>query len=85
MDTALNNAREMFPPMWVIYANPRDHWREGDAAVFVVRVWYGKVCEQRAFKCSDLGDARMWAIKHGASYCLGREAADDPVIVESWV
>ena len=78
--TNLDEARRVYPPVWVIYDRPRDH-PEG----FVVRVHFGLFPEQHCRLAGSLIEAREIAVELGASFCLGRMAADDWPIVETWL
>jgi hypothetical protein len=75
---SLENARRMFPPVWVIYRHPKDfprHW--------VVRVFYGETPSPVACLCGTIGEAReqvpRWSVK------LAAHPDDDAVIFETWI
>jgi hypothetical protein len=72
--------RPTAPPIWVIYDHPRDY-----PAHFVVRVAWGLMKDPIAQLAPDLETARRIAIDGGASFCLGRDPNDDPVIAECWI
>ena len=67
---------------WTIYANTSDFPRH-----FAVRMWWVEdvtvVHHPIAVLCDTLDEARE-QVPAGA-FCVGREAADDPVIVETWL
>jgi hypothetical protein len=76
----LTEAIERFPPVWLIYDHPADH-----PGCFVVRVWYGAIRGPEIGCAPTENLARQIVLGQGASYCLGRDKKDDPVIVEAWV
>lgn len=69
-----------YPPIWVIYDHPADFPNH-----FVVRVTWGLFKSPFAQLAPDLEGARRLAIDGGASFCLGRDPGDDPVIAECWI
>lgn len=73
-------SRNGMPPIWVIYDHPADFPNH-----FVVRVTWGLFKSPFAQLAPDLEGARRLAIDGGASFCLGREPGDDPVIAECWI
>lgn len=68
--------------MWVIYDHPKDH---PDA--FVVRRWYIEEEVTMPDKTCLLADSLQEAreLIPAGRYRIGRQANDDPVIVESWI
>jgi len=77
---SLEEARKRLPPIWTIYDNPRDY-----AGSIVIRKWWGEVPEPAVMIAVSIEAARGIAQCEGASICLGRDADDDPCIVESWI
>ena len=76
----INEARKVLPAVWVIYCRPKDHPEH-----FVVRKWYGEVCEKRVALLGNLEAARFFVRDEGACVNLGRSSTDDPVIAEVWI
>ena len=77
----LDQAREIFPPAWVIYERPADY-PQG----YVVRCWYGLTPEPVAFRCPSLVEAREYAVESGASIPLAHAAGGEAeCIVETWL
>lgn len=72
--------RAMMPPIWVIYDHPKDFPDH-----FVVRIAWGLIQSPIAQLAPDLETARRLVIEDGASFCLGRDPNDDPVIAECWI
>jgi hypothetical protein len=78
---SLDEAKNRFPPLWVIY----DHQKDFNAQI-VVRVLFGMVSEPLpALLCDSLKEAREFVRSHGASVKLPRDMSDDPGIIESWI
>lgn len=77
----LDQAREIFPPVWVIYRHPVEH-----PSGYLVRVWYGMTPEPDGERCATIVEAREYAVGCGASFPfahqVGREAEH---IAESWL
>lgn len=76
----LSRAREIFPPIWVIYSHPADF-----PAGFVVRVWFGLTPEPFGQRAATLEEARAVVYQCGGSVRMERSARDAPVILESWI
>lgn len=76
----ITEARNGMPPIWVIYERPADFPDH-----FVVRVAWGTIHSPFAQLAPDLEGARRLAIDGGASFCLGRDRDDPPVIAECWI
>lgn len=76
----LEEARQIFPPMWTIYDHPRDYPKK-----FVVRVWYGLVGEPERTLHDSLNDARESIIARGGSGFFSPSPDEDPCIVETWI
>lgn len=75
----LAEAKKKFPPIWVIYDHPKDF---PDSVV--VRIWWGLVPETRSQHFLSIASARDFLLHRGL-VSIGRQQADDPCIVESWV
>lgn len=75
------------PIQFVIYDHPSDFPEN-----FVVRRWLIsggedgiRIVHDETWICSTLAEAReIVATEFPGGYCLGRQADDDPVIVEVW-
>lgn len=76
----LEDARKRYPPIWVIYAHPRDFPRH-----FVVRTWYGETAGTGIYLRNTLHQARQAVWISGGEVRLPRMSQDDSVIVESWI
>jgi len=76
----LDEARRIYPPIWVVYANPADFPGE-----WVARTWYGEVASAEVIRAGDLVTLRDRLVRAGASIQLARHADDDPVIREAWI
>ena len=78
---SLDEAKERFAPVWVIYDHPKDF-----NAQIVVRVSFGAVSEPLpALLCDSLKEAREFVLSRGAAVNLQRDSFDDPAIIESWI
>jgi hypothetical protein len=78
---SLDEAKNRFPPLWVIYDHPKDF-----NAQVVVRVSFGMVSEPLpTLRCDTLKEAREFVRSLGASLKLPRNMSDDPCIIESWI
>jgi len=75
----LLEAQKRFPAVYVIFDKPSDF-----PAFFIIRAWYGMTPypEVKCFETLEM--ARDFVTKKGR-YCLGRQKADDPCIVEVWI
>lgn len=78
--SAIEEARKRFPPIWTIYDHPRDYPEH-----FVVRLWYGLVCEQCVALFATAHEAREYIHSQGTWFCMRRAPTDDPKILESWL
>lgn len=78
----LAEAKRRFPPpIWTIYASPRDYPGE-----YVARVWYGETPEPgEPLRAPDLVQIRELVVEAGASMPIMRGLTDDPCIVETWL
>lgn len=76
----LEVAREIFPPIWVIYERPADF-----PGGYVVRVWYGLTPETYGHGCGTLEDARRYARACGACVPMDRADTDPPSVLEAWL
>jgi hypothetical protein len=76
----LEEAKQRLPPMWTIYDSPIEC-----PGQFVVRVWYGTVCEPTSTQHGTLVEAREWIALQGGSGFFPRSPADSPSIVETWI
>jgi hypothetical protein len=74
-----DEAKKVYPPIWVIYDHPTDYPRW-----FVVRVWYGEfpgeMCQRATL---DMARKAAWCM--GAQTKMPRSECDDAKIVESWI
>ena len=78
---SLDEAKNRFPPLWVIYDHPKDF-----NAQIVVRVSFGMVSEPLpALRCDSLKEAREFVLSRGATVNLRRDPFDDPAIIEGWI
>ncbi len=76
---SLDEAKERFAPVWVIYGHPKDF-----NAQIVVRVLFGMISEPLpALLCDSLKEAREFVLSRGAPVNLQRDSFDDPAIIES--
>lgn len=77
----LDQARQIFPPCWVIYFRAAEF-----PTGYLVRVWYGMTPEPLAYPFTTVVEAREYAVASGASFPfahgVGRES---DAIVESWL
>lgn len=77
----LEVAREVYPPIWVIYARPADY-PQG----FVVRKWWGLTPEPASYRYTNIVECREHAVMEGASvpfaHAPGSEAE---CIAETWL
>lgn len=76
----LDVARQIFPPLWVVYMRPDDF-----PAGYVVRLWYGMTPEPDAYRCATLADARRYVFVCGGSYRFDPQQGDAPAVCESWL
>lgn len=76
----LDQARQIFPPCWVVYMRP-DDYPDG----YVVRCWWGVVAEPDAFRCATLVEAREYIAAAGGCFMLGTQDGDPDVILETWL
>jgi len=77
---SLDEAKNWFPPVWVIYDHPKDFNQ------IVVRVSFGLVSEPLpALLCDSLKEAREFVLSRGATVNLRRDPFDDPAIIEGWI
>ena len=77
---SLDEAKDRFPPVWVIYDHPKDFNQ------IVVRVSFGLVSEPLpALLCDTLKEAREFVLGRGATINLRRDPFDDPAIIEGWI
>jgi hypothetical protein len=77
---SLEEARNRFPPIWIIYGHPKDY-----PFHFVVRRWYGLIPAAIGCLCDTLVEARECAAEQGGDFPLGRRQGDDPSILEVWI
>lgn len=77
---SLEEARQRFPPIWVIYDHPKDHPDH-----FVVRRWYGLFPDNVVDSFDTLVSAREYIAWQGGCAAMKRFDDDDPVIVETWL
>jgi hypothetical protein len=78
---SLDEAKNRFPPLWVIYDHPKDF-----NAQIVVRVLFGMLSEPLpALLCDSLKEAREFVLSRGATVNLRRDPFDDPAIIEGWI
>jgi hypothetical protein len=81
MSLPLEEARNAYPPMLVIYDHPLDF-----PQYIVVRRWYGDVLDPWKYGfAKDLQGARRLACDFGGSIPLMRSPDDDESIVETWI
>lgn len=65
-------------PIWVIYDSPRDL-----PGHYVARLWHGEEATGVVL-VATLDQLRRF-MRFKGLYCIGREANDDPCIVEAWL
>lgn len=76
----LEEAKKAFPPIFVVYAFPRDYPHD-----VVVRTWYGVVPdpgEPLRFDYAEQAELYLW--NRGLTR-IDRDPVDDPCIIGSWI
>jgi hypothetical protein len=76
----LDQARRLFPPMWIVYDHPRDY-----PFGYIARLWYGMTPTAHVWTAPSLVLLREFIVECGGSMPLARKPEDDPCIVETWV
>jgi hypothetical protein len=76
----LEVAREIFPPVWVVYDHPADF-----PGGYVVRVWYGLTPEPNAHGFETVDDARGYIVACGGHVPMDRADTDPPCVLEAWL
>lgn len=75
----LEEAQRVLPPIYTICYHPYDFPQH-----VTVRCHFGNFFMPIACLYLSIEEAREEMLERGL-WCLGREAGDDPVIVESWI
>lgn len=76
----LAHAREIFPPIWVVYMRPDDF-----PTGYVVRCWWGMVPDPHGEKCATLAQAREYIATQGGCFLMGPQFGDPDSVLESWL
>jgi hypothetical protein len=76
----LEEARQKFAPMWVVYDHPKDF-----PNCFVARLLFGLAAAPDTLQADTLGELRGMIRATGCAARLARMFNDDPCIVECWL
>lgn len=76
----LHMARQVFPPLWVVYERPADY-----PTGYVVRLWWGMTPEPASYRAATLTQARQFVRDAGGCHRMDRQLGDEPQVLETWL